>query len=50
MKLRYNNIRQIFSKCLEKIIKITSGSNLKTANFVDDLYRKNETIKICKSH
>ena len=28
------------SKCLEKIIKITSGSNSKTANFVDDLYRK----------
>ena len=28
------------SKSLENIIKITSGSNIKTANFVDNLYKK----------
>ena len=28
------------SKSLEKIVKITSGSNLKTTNFVDNLYKK----------
>ena len=28
------------SKSLEKIVKITSGSNTKIAKFVDDLYRK----------